>query len=61
LANAYFINGNIDEGKKALVKCQKFQWPKKHCSEYLENNVPEYNYLEVGHFKNVLHYYQKAE
>lgn len=57
-ANYYLNYGNYSEGIKKLEFCLQFAYPRKHCSEYLENNAKKRNYHELGFYRNKLAGYQ---
>lgn len=58
LANSYFNNDNYDKGVETLKYCLKFNFPKVHCNEYLENNVKSNLFDPVGTFREIVPKYQ---
>lgn len=52
LANYYLLNDQSDASKSILNTCMKMEESKKHCQDYMENNVLKSNPLPVGFLKD---------
>lgn len=52
LANYYFSTGDKESAEKQLEFCQKFTFPKKHCSEFSSGDLEADKHEPVGFLKN---------
>ena len=58
LANSYFNSGYSEKGVEILKYCLEFEFPIKHCNDYLENNVKTKSFETVGTFREIIPKYQ---
>ncbi len=58
LADVYFDLGKTNDGVNVLEFCQQFQYPAKHCREYLEDYNQSGNKYEIGFYEDVIDDYQ---
>ncbi len=58
LADFYFNNQEVEKGMEILNYCLTFDPPRKHCEEYISNNVQTNSFLSVGQLSEITDKYQ---
>lgn len=48
LANFYLTQGEIDKAHSQIEHCLQFHFPKKHCKQFMEENVETNSSVSVG-------------
>ncbi len=60
LSNYFLANGDVDSATMVLDKCMILPDPRKHCNEFLENNVKSNTAEPVGFLKDEINAYYEA-
>ena len=58
LANLFYINGRQDDAISTINKCTVRFYPKKHCTDYLENILSKETFMKPGFlYETISSYY----
>ena len=51
LANFYLAQGNNEKAISVIEYCQEFSYPKKHCNQFMQENIQTNSPEEIGSWK----------